>query len=71
LRNIGLGIAVNLLKQNASQRLQDLARIGRRRRCATRLRRLQRDGIIRPWTIDADPNALGLDVLAPAFSYAF
>jgi DNA-binding Lrp family transcriptional regulator len=36
-----------------------------------RLRRLQRDGIIRRWTIDADLNALGLDVLATAFSYAF
>jgi Lrp/AsnC family leucine-responsive transcriptional regulator len=57
---------IDALQQNASQRLEDLARMVQLAPSSVhdRLRRLERDGIIRKWTIDLDASALGLGVLA-------
>ena len=57
---------LNALQQNASQRLEDLAELVRLAPSSVhdRLRRLERDGIIKRWTIDIDSAALGLGVLA-------
>lgn len=54
------------LQTNASQRLEDLARLIKLAPSSVhdRLRRLQRDGIIRKWTVEVDAAALGLDVVA-------
>lgn len=54
------------LQQNASQRLEDLARAVHLAPSSVhdRLRRLERGGIIRNWTIKLDAPALGLGVLA-------
>lgn len=54
------------LQQDASQRLEDLARLVHLAPSSVhdRLRRLQRDGIIRGWTINVDAAGLGLGVLA-------
>ncbi len=59
------GLLESLL-QNASQRLEDLAkRVGLAPSSVhDRLRRLQSEGIIRRWTVDVDAAALGLSVLA-------
>src|SRR6202021_1883256 len=54
------------LQQNASQRLEDLARLVKLAPSSVheRLRRLDRLGIIRKWTVDVDTSALGLGVVA-------
>jgi Lrp/AsnC family transcriptional regulator, leucine-responsive regulatory protein len=57
---------VDALRQNASQRLEDLARLVKLAPSSVheRLRRLEREGIIRKWTVDVDAAALGLGVVA-------
>jgi len=57
---------VAALQRDASQRLEDLARVVRLAPSSVhdRLRRLERDGIIRGWTVTIDEAALGLGVLA-------
>jgi len=57
---------VDALQRDASQRLEDLARLVQLAPSSVhdRLRRLERDGIIQRWTIDVDAAALGLPVLA-------
>jgi Lrp/AsnC family transcriptional regulator, leucine-responsive regulatory protein len=57
---------MDALQHNASQRLEDLARIVHLAPSSVhdRLQRLQRAGIIRNWTIRLDAPALGLGVLA-------
>src|SRR5258708_8112 len=57
---------IEALQQNASQRLEDLARMVQLAPSSVhdRLRRLERDGVIRNWTIKLDAPALGLGVLA-------
>ncbi|HEX6773273.1 MAG TPA: Lrp/AsnC family transcriptional regulator [Acidobacteriaceae bacterium] len=59
-------VLLEALQQNASQRLEDLAALVKLAPSSVheRLRRLERDGIIRRWTVDVDSAALGLDVLA-------
>src|ERR1700712_3751230 len=54
------------LQHDASQRLEDLARPVNLAVSSVheRLQRLQRDGTIRRWTIEVDPTAAGLHVLA-------
>jgi len=54
------------LQQNASQRLEDLARLVNLAPSSVhdRLRRLERDGIIQNWTVKLDAPKLGLGVLA-------
>jgi Lrp/AsnC family leucine-responsive transcriptional regulator len=54
------------LQQNASQRLEDLAQLVHLAPSSVhdRLRRLQREGIIKNWTIKIDAPKLGLGVLA-------
>jgi Lrp/AsnC family transcriptional regulator, leucine-responsive regulatory protein len=57
---------VGQLQANANRRLEDLAKVVGLAPSSVhdRLRRLERDGIIRRWTVDVDEVALGLDVLA-------
>jgi DNA-binding Lrp family transcriptional regulator len=57
---------LDALRQNASQRLEDLARLVKLAPSSVheRLRRLEREGIIRKWTVDVDAAALGLGVVA-------
>jgi DNA-binding Lrp family transcriptional regulator len=57
---------VDALQRNAAQRLEDLARLVRLAPSSVhdRLRRLEREGIIRRWTVSVDSAALGLGVLA-------
>jgi DNA-binding Lrp family transcriptional regulator len=57
---------IDLLQKDASQRLEDLARSVHMAPSSVhdRLRRLQRDGVIRRWTVDVDADAIGLGVLA-------
>lgn len=57
---------LDALQQNASQRLEDLARLVKLAPSSVheRLRRLQREGVIRRWTVDVDAAALGLGVVA-------
>src|SRR5919202_4322400 len=57
---------VAALQQNAAQRLEDLARLVELAPSSVheRLRRLERAGVIRRWTVDCDAPALGLPVLA-------
>ena len=59
-------LLVDALQQDAAQRLEDLARVVRLAPSSVhdRLRRLERDGIIRRWSVDLDAAALGLGVLA-------
>ena len=54
------------LLQNASQRLEDLARIVHLAPSSVheRLRRLEREGVIKKWTVDLDAAALGLGASA-------
>lgn len=54
------------LQEDGRRRLEDLARLVGLSASSVhdRLRRLQRDGVIRRWTIDVAPGALGLPVLA-------
>jgi len=57
---------IEALQQNASRRLEDLAKIVHLAPSSVhdRLQRLERVGIIRQWTIKVDAPALGLGVLA-------
>lgn len=57
---------LHALQQDASQRLEDLARLVGLAPSSVhdRLARLERDGVIRRWTIELDATALGLGVLA-------
>ena len=57
---------LNALQMDASQRLEDLAKIVQLAPSSVhdRLRRLQRKGVIRKWTVDLDGSALGLGILA-------
>jgi Lrp/AsnC family transcriptional regulator, leucine-responsive regulatory protein len=57
---------IEALQQNASRRLEDLAKVVQLAPSSVhdRLQRLERDGIIRQWTIKVDAAALGLGVLA-------
>jgi len=57
---------LNALQSNASQRLEDLAKTVSLAPSSVhdRLRRLQREQVIRGWTIRVDSAAVGLGVLA-------
>lgn len=57
---------LNELQINASQRLEDLAKVVNLAPSSVhdRLRRLQREQVIRGWTVKVDSAALGLGVLA-------
>jgi Lrp/AsnC family transcriptional regulator, leucine-responsive regulatory protein len=57
---------LSALQAEGRLRLEDLARRVELAPSSVhdRLRRLQRDGVIRRWTIDVSPEALGLSVLA-------
>lgn len=57
---------IEALQQNASRRLEDLAKMVHLAPSSVhdRLQRLERVGIIRQWTIRVDAPALGLGVLA-------
>jgi DNA-binding Lrp family transcriptional regulator len=57
---------IRALQHNASQRLEDIARLTKLAPSSVheRLRRLERDGVIRGWTINVDSGLLGLGVLA-------
>ena len=57
---------IEALQQNASQRLEDLAKLINLAPSSVhdRLRRLQREGVIQQWTIKVDSAKLGLAVLA-------
>ena len=57
---------LDALRQNASQRLEDLARLVKLAPSSVheRLRRLERERVIRKWTVDVDAAALGLGVVA-------
>ena len=59
-------VLVSALQQNAQLRLEDLARMVKLVPSSVhdRLRRLERDGVIRRWTIDVNVADFGLDVLA-------
>jgi Lrp/AsnC family transcriptional regulator, leucine-responsive regulatory protein len=59
-------VLLDALQQNASQRLEDLAALVKLAPSSVheRLRRLEREGIIRKWTVDLDTTALGLGVIA-------
>jgi Lrp/AsnC family transcriptional regulator, leucine-responsive regulatory protein len=59
-------VLLEALQQNASQRLEDLAALVKLAPSSVheRLRRLEREGIIRRWTVDVDTTALGLEVMA-------
>ena len=54
------------LQENASQRLEDLARLVELAPSSVhdRLRRLERGGVIKNWTVNLDAPKLGLGVLA-------
>lgn len=54
------------LQEDGRRRLEDLARLVGLSASSVhdRLRRLRRDGVIRRWTVDVSPEALGLPVLA-------
>jgi Lrp/AsnC family leucine-responsive transcriptional regulator len=57
---------IHALQNNASRRLEDLAKTVDLAPSSVheRLRRLERTGVIRGWSIDVDAQALGLGVLA-------
>ena len=59
-------VLVSALQQDAQLRLEDLARMVKLVPSSVhdRLRRLERDGVIRRWTIDVNVADFGLDVLA-------
>ncbi len=59
-------VLLDALQRDAAQRLEDLAKLVRMAPSSVheRLRRLERAGIIRRWTVDLDAAALGLGVLA-------
>ena len=57
---------IDAVQRDASQRLEDLARLVGLAPSSVhdRLRRLEREGVIRRWTVDVDAAAFGLHVLA-------
>jgi Lrp/AsnC family leucine-responsive transcriptional regulator len=57
---------IEALQQNASQRLEDLAKLVNLAPSSVhdRLRRLQREEVIQQWTVKVDSTKLGLGVLA-------
>jgi Lrp/AsnC family transcriptional regulator, leucine-responsive regulatory protein len=57
---------LDALQQNASRRLEDLARIVHLAPSSVhdRIRRLEQSGVIRRWTVKLDAESLGLGVLA-------
>ena len=57
---------INALLQNASRRLEDLAQLVHLSPSSVhdRLRRLEKAGIIRDWTVRVDAAAMGLGVMA-------
>ncbi len=57
---------IEAVQANASQRLEDLGRLVNLAPSSVhdRLRRLERDGVIRRWTVALDASAVGLGVLA-------
>lgn len=57
---------ITTLQENASRRLEDLAKVVELAPSSVheRLRRLERLGVIRGWSIEVDAQALGLGVLA-------
>jgi DNA-binding Lrp family transcriptional regulator len=57
---------IDALQRNASQRLEDLAKLVHLAPSSVheRLRRLEEGGVIRRWTVECDAEALGLPVLA-------
>ena len=59
-------ILIDAIQQNASRRLEDLGRMVNLAPSSVheRLRKLERDGVIRRWTVDLDAQAVGLDVCA-------
>jgi DNA-binding Lrp family transcriptional regulator len=59
-------LLIDAVQQNAAQRLEDLGRLVHLAPSSVhdRLRRLERDGIIRRWTVALDATAVGLGVLA-------
>jgi Lrp/AsnC family leucine-responsive transcriptional regulator len=59
-------VLLEALQQNASRRLEDLAGLVKLAPSSVheRLRRLEREGIIRKWTVEVDTAALGLGVVA-------
>jgi Lrp/AsnC family leucine-responsive transcriptional regulator len=59
-------VLLRALQENASRRLEDLSKVVGLAPSSIheRLRRLERLGVIRGWSIEIDPRSLGLDVLA-------
>jgi Lrp/AsnC family leucine-responsive transcriptional regulator len=59
-------LLLEALQQDASQKLEDLARLVHLAPSSVhdRLRRLQHDGVIQRWTVNVEPSALGLNVAA-------
>jgi DNA-binding Lrp family transcriptional regulator len=59
-------LLIDAVQHNAAQRLEDLGRLVHLAPSTVhdRLRRLERDGVIRRWTVALDAAALGLGVLA-------
>lgn len=57
---------LSALRENSNRRLEDLAKLVGLAPSSVhdRLRRLERDGILKRWTVEVDEVALGLDVLA-------
>ena len=57
---------IDAVQQNATQRLEDLGRLVglAPSSVSDRLRRLERDGVIKRWTVALDAAAVGLGVLA-------
>lgn len=57
---------IDAVQRNANQRLEDLGRLVHLAPSSVhdRLNRLERDGVIRRWTVALDAAALGLGVLA-------
>ena len=57
---------IEALQENASQRLEDLAKVVNLAPSSVhdRLRRLQREGIIQKWTVKVDAPRLGMGVMA-------
>jgi DNA-binding Lrp family transcriptional regulator len=59
-------VLIDAVQRNAAQRLEDLGRLVHLAPSSVhdRLRRLERDGVIRRWTVSLDAGAVGLGVLA-------
>jgi Lrp/AsnC family transcriptional regulator, leucine-responsive regulatory protein len=59
-------VLLEALLQDASQRLEDLARLAHLAPSSVhdRLRRLEREGVIKKWSVEVDAEALGFGVLA-------